>query len=812
MANFVDRVLDVETSGLLSQHSTRAKIAPPHITQFGYIAINPGDPTKYKPLLGQGPGGGYTDRLGPIIDKYKPLSPDKIPPAMWREIAAKGGYDPSVLQKGSVLNDQVRRHVQTYIDAKASGNIGAFRSASEYIAFIKNDIQHQINIGNTVRLHAQNKGFDVTMMMEELRGENPKEHRAFVDWIRRNMDSAKKGNPGLVLRGIEENIHEAMFNVMMKDSTVMPRFATSGYFEKAAQAGLKTVGIEASSPHYALRTFVDDIVAIQAGGDPDQILKGLPANLRKEVAAVKDYSSFAALQEKMFFGEVDERLVMGHFNAKAAAKHGQSMGSHVKSLGLQHVSGWKQDDIMKLLKSGKASHAALQDAMDAWANHLATTDPKAAQKLAMTILTDESLINERFASKYAQYLQDHAQAGLSKQPAVNALMKIAHTKAKSIPRAAASRLARSPLTLPIVAAAGGLILADHLSAHGEIQRVTKGMSQMMAGKLEGLRKSVGQWDNTAGINTSYMNFGIESDFGSGRYNEAWDSGSYRGVPLHPEAVYQRQLLNLNPELEFEDMQYRAKMSSVPTFGISREEQANQMIDLSDYIYTVKDADTILLRKAWMSTNVPLLGPVFGFMQRHLGNLMRTMTGHEGGFEVRIAGIDAPETQKNWSGPNSLTDGQPYADEAAEQLDELMRGRLTDMITGGRATHIKLTPGATFGRYVGTPYAGGQDLAAELVRGGGAMALDYGKTQSPYTGMEDIAASGGRGMWQHQEYAGLRQAKERGIRPMMSHLQKRTQVGRSLDAAATYSLMAYAANPQMHGVRDQQAQNLYSRGY
>ena len=810
MANFVDRVLDVETSGLLSQHSTRAKIAPPHITQFGYIAINPGDPTKYKPLLGQGPGGGYTDRLGPIIDKYKPLSPDKIPPAMWREIAAKGGYDPSVLQKGSVLNDQVRRHVQTYIDAKASGNIGAFRSASEYIAFIKNDIQHQINIGNTVRLHAQNKGFDVTMMMEELRGENPKEHRAFVDWIRRNMDSAKKGNPGLVLRGIEENIHEAMFNVMMKDSTVMPRFATSGYFEKAAQAGLKTVGIEASSPHYALRTFVDDIVAIQAGGDPDQILKGLPANLRKEVAAVKDYSSFAALQEKMFFGEVDERLVMGHFNAKAAAKHGQSMGSHVKSLGLQHVSGWKQDDIMKLLKSGKASHAALQDAMDAWANHLATTDPKAAQKLAMTILTDESLINERFASKYAQYLQDHAQAGLSKQPAVNALMKIAHTKAKSIPRAAASRLARSPLTLPIVAAAGGLILADHLSAHGEIQRVTKGMSQMMAGKLEGLRKSVGQWDNTAGINTSYMNFNIESDFGSGRWDQVWGEGSYKGVPIDPFIYQQRQLLAMSPEIAQEEAMQNLRSSAPTPYGPTRQELADQRLDLSNYIYELEDADSIILHKAWLNTKVPVVGPVIGFLQKHLMNLVRTVSGQEMGFQVRVSGLDAPEVEHDYGA--NWTGSQRFGEEATGLMDQLMGGSAMQRLMGGRATHIKLLPGETYGRYIGIPYAAGSDIGAELVRGGGAIALSMKGSPSPYEGMEQVATSRGEGMWQYPEYAAIPEARRRNIRPIMSHLQKRTIMSSSLEAAATRSLMTYAMNPQMHGVRDQQAQNLYSRGY
>jgi endonuclease YncB( thermonuclease family) len=361
-----------------------------------------------------------------------------------------------------------------------------------------------------------------------------------------------------------------------------------------------------------------------------------------------------------------------------------------------------------------------------------------------------------------------------------------------------------------MAAAGGFILGEQLIQNATPVPRVRAIKEEIKGKIEGLRRATSQWDQFGGILPSRMPFANQSAFGSGRWDSVWASGQYKGVPIDPSIYYQRMHLNMNPQLAYQEEMSKAGVD-VAMSGPDREELSNRMIDISDYIYELKDADTILLRKAWLNQNIPLVGPLLGAIQKHVMNLSKTLTGQEGGFHVRIAGIDAPEVATPEFGDN-LLGAQPGGEEATEKLRALMEGSPLQQIFGGRATHIKLMPGRTFGRYVGVPMAGGKDIAGELVREGGAIALSVGGQESPYFGQERLAAGYGIGMWQYPEYQGILEARRRGIRPIMSHLQKRTHLGRSLQTAATSSLMAYAANPQMHGVRDQYAQNLYVRGF
>lgn len=811
MANFVDFVLDLETTGKRAWHGVRGKVAPPRITQFALIKLDPTDPTKFKPLIGGPAGHGWTDIIGPLIEKYKPLSAEKLPPAFWRELTM---YDPSVRIHGSILNTQVKRHVQAYIDQGASG-VNSFKSPAEYIKIFKTEVQKEINRGNAVRINAYSKGFDISEIINESRRTGADPHADFMDWLTRHVDAGRKGKPGIVLRGVEENIHRGMFELMLEDEKVLPRFASSQYFQQAAEAGLESVGIEATTPHHALREFMTDLKKLKMkGSNAKEVLQGLPAEIQSKMSAIKNYDDFTAFYAWMGENPAAAKKVLGHYNKKAAQTHGADMVRHVRTMGFEYISGWRQDQIAKILKLGAIQHEAFRDTIDSAKIMLHTSNPQIAKEIAKEVLTNEQVIAGDVGEKYVRYLEEHVVAGLGNRPSVKALTKVAYSKPRAVPRAVASRLARSPLTLPIMAAAGGLILADQLRKNGEPERVTKGMREMMEGKIEGLRKAVGQWDSAPqGIRPSFMNFSIDSAFHSGRWDDVWGHGTYKGVPMAPSVYHYRQRMALNPELAYDEAMRRASSERPPVFGPTKEEINNQQIDLSDYIYELKDADTILLRKAWLKTNIPLIGPVISFVQKHLMNLTRSITGYQGGFSVRVAGLDAPEVDHpNFTGGENWTGGQAFGARSTAMMEELMRGDLTDMITGGRATHIQLKSGQTLGRYVGSVYAGGFDVGAELVRRGGAIALSAGGQESPYGPMEAVAVSGGRGMWQHPEYAGIVEAKRRGIRPIMSHLQKPTEIGRSLQAAATHSLMVYAMNPQMSGIRDQQSQNLYVRGY
>jgi endonuclease YncB( thermonuclease family) len=796
--NFVDYVLDFETSGKRGWHGIRQKFNPPSITQVGLIRIDPAKSIP-KAVIGGGPGHGWTSEIGPLVDKYNPLSADKLPSSFWRELKA---YDPSVTRQGSILHEQVKRHVQAYIDAKAAGNVGSFKSAADYIRQMQSAIQRDINAGLGVRLHAYNMGFDITEAIHEMNRASAKEGQAFMNWL---DDHVKSG--AVKLKGVEENIHRAMFDVMMKDREAMPKFASSRYFEAARQAGLKTVGIEAASPHVGLRELITDLSKIQSGQSAKHVLQGLPAEVRAQLSSISSYDDFINFTKALDADVELKRLLFGHYQRKITGKYGTRMAKHVQHMGFEYVSGWRQELISQLLKHPKVHHKALEDTMSSWKIMQATSNPADAQKIARTVLTDADYIGAEMGAKYGKFLEESALA--VQQKGTDGLHRLAHKMSKT-PPAGLSRLARSPITLPIIATAGGLLLANQLMQNATPQSPVESIKKEMEGRIEGLRRAYSQWDEFSGINASRQPFANVSDFGSGRWDAVWDGGSYKGVPMSPDVYNQRMYLNMRPELAFEEQMSKAKASVPRAYGPSREELANQQIDLSDYIYELKDADTILLRKAWLSSDVPVLGPAVGWLQKHLMNLARTFTGDDMGFEIRVAGMDAPETYHGDAG-NFLPE-QRYAQEATRAMEGLMRGNMMAQVMGGRATHIRLKPGQTFGRYVGQPMAGSTDIAGELVRRGGAIALDYGAQQSPYRAAEAFASGTGAGMWQYPEYQGVLEAKRRGLDPMFSHVQKRTHIGRSLQTAATYSLMTYAQNPQLHGVRDQYAQNLYVRGY
>ena len=792
---FVDRVLDVETSRKRSFHGV-GDVSSLRITQFGYF-----DPANKKLIIGGGPGKGWTDLIAPLVDKHKPMSEMNLPSAFWKELAM---YNPSVAEEGSFLNAQVRDHVREYLALKQTGQHGEMKSAVEYINMVRNDIQNQIDLGNSVRLSAYNKDFDINAMMNEMFRASPKEGRDFMNWMKGHERAGR-----LQVVGIEEPIQDAMFDIMMKEKDVMPRYASSKYFQKAQQAGLKTVGLEATNPHYALRTMIDDIKAIQSGTPIKQVLQGMPKDIQAEFAKIKDAKDYRKFYEWVENRPGGEKTVGAFYRAKAAKKYGVKVAKHVVSPSTKMVSGYRHDLVAELLGGQAGTHRGPEDVVAEWETKvsLGGSKSKAARSIARTVMTDEGYIAKEAGVKYGKYLEESGKNAL-KTGSVRELLTVA-PRTRIVPPAALSRLARSPNTLPLLAAAGGLLIANQIAKSVYIPPMIEGMREEMEGRIEGLRKSMGQWDNQSGIEASDMPFANVSDFGSGRRG-AWEAGSYKGVDFSPTHAYYSQQWALNPDWQYEVAKEDARLK-VSAWGPTREELNNRRLEMSDYIYEVEDADTLIMRKAWISQNIPILGPAMGALQSAIQNSAKLLTGQDFGFKVRVEGVDAPEIAHPNEGPNYIPGSQPGSSEANQMMERIMGGgSVQRLLFGSRATHINISGLDVYGRTLGTPYAGASNLAGELVQSGGAVATSL--RDNTFLAQENIARSSGRGLWKHPMYQAVPAARKRGIYPSIGPVMRYSRLTESLDAAAMQSLMTYARNPQMHGVRDQHAQGLYTRGY
>lgn len=97
-------------------------------------------------------------------------------------------------------------------------------------------------------------------------------------------------------------------------------------------------------------------------------------------------------------------------------------------------------------------------------------------------------------------------------------------------------------------------------------------------------------------------------------------------------------------------------------------------------------------------------------------------------KIRLAGIDAPELQQ-MCGPRQCGLA------AKRYLERLVKGRQVSCNLSGRDK---------YGRYIGLCWAGGHDLAVQLVSHGHALA--YRRYSRRYAGIEDIARKNRIGIW------------------------------------------------------------------
>lgn len=154
--------------------------------------------------------------------------------------------------------------------------------------------------------------------------------------------------------------------------------------------------------------------------------------------------------------------------------------------------------------------------------------------------------------------------------------------------------------------------------------------------------------------------------------------------------------------------------AMPAMGISKSEarkatgaivatQVGQKIP--GLVTKVKDGDTVILKTA------------------------------QGDIDVRLYGIDAPETYKN---KKKL--GQPYGNEAMNFLSGVI---------GGEKIILEVTGSGNYGRVAGIIYHNGDDVNATLVRSGLAWAYKQylkGPHASEYIRLEEMARKERLGLW------------------------------------------------------------------
>lgn len=104
-----------------------------------------------------------------------------------------------------------------------------------------------------------------------------------------------------------------------------------------------------------------------------------------------------------------------------------------------------------------------------------------------------------------------------------------------------------------------------------------------------------------------------------------------------------------------------------------------------------------------------------------------------GERIRLHGIDAPETRQTCTGPN----GRDWA------CGKWAAAQLRDVTKGARLSCTRLDTDR-FGRTIATCFANGQDIAAQMVARGAAVA--FTRYATDYVAAERAAKRAGVGLW------------------------------------------------------------------
>ena len=807
--DFIDLTIDIEATN--KRAGMRITDKPPRITQLAMVkTIFEGGAKKSTPLIGAGPDAGWTNLIEALVQKHNIQHVDKIPPAFWRELT---DYGPGVVVKGNILHEQVRKHIQAVIHVNAMG--GNLKSGIDLIQEMMSHVQEAVSeartVGKTVRFRAWSMGFDVGQIYLEAFRHSPETMMGikskFAQWEKEGL---------LKMVGAERGVHRAMFEKMLRSPDAIPVFSKATAFDAAVRRGFEPSQItlsQHSTKDLAKREFFNDLIKARKGSS--SAYPGMHPKLQKMLGGVTDKD--VSILWKQYQGFVKELEVdpflqeefTSYYKSRVAAKSGVSVAAHVRTpWSMEMMLGWGQESVSKaaiqvLEQEGKPvpdiirkiAHEALPDIEASVAFDELMQDKEFRRKVGDVILSPEhqtGLIQEKFG-KYKGEVQI-LKPGLVGKPQEAALRKIASPAGVAF---LSSSMKPNP---PLLMAAGGLFTIGLLSRRIQQGNAFEDFSSKVADKIEGLRQPSSAWGNQEGIVSGSMSGSNVSDFGSGRRNPAWEQGEFRGTPLMPGVYSARQWYG-EPGIQ-------SRLAAQETFAkipkgwgrLTDTEQREAELDMSEFVYTLQDADTISLHRAWLNRDIPIIGPSMGIVQKHIMDTIRTTTHTDFGIQIRVTGLDAPEMEHDRGlEPSSA---QPGAEAATEAMDRLM----------SRATRVKIVPGMTYGRYIGTPYAGSTDLSRELVKEGHAMALSLKGSPSPYKAEEEMAFAANRGMWESPYFQGVKAAKRRGLRPVLNQLVRQSKIATSLHAAGSYSAAMMYMNPQRAQIRDPYIQNAWVMPY
>lgn len=216
-------------------------------------------------------------------------------------------------------------------------------------------------------------------------------------------------------------------------------------------------------------------------------------------------------------------------------------------------------------------------------------------------------------------------------------------------------------------------------------------------------------------------------------------------------------------------------------GINQKLRNLKVVQLSNFIVNVEDADTLILRRPGISS------------------WFKSLFGH-GEISIRLAGIDAPETVAHDAdplGPLRIWQDQPAGEKATRALRKIFEQN------GENLSLVVSTGRKTYGRYLGA-IVDEQDrnINVELARQGWVSALPFGKAEEDLVRREETAAAEAEaqaakaGIWQYARYQALRNANEAIGRPITHNVLSRIdKLAENLNLGAYVSFLQSLGSEQ-----------------
>ena len=718
-------VLDLETTGNRAFMGTREQIGlqghrramqPPRITQFAL--------SKYehigekvvgtKLLIGSGPDRGYTTVLQEALQKNKIVNPSNLPESFYADLAKSGLYDPSVRIEGSLLNDQVKKHVKHLMQ---SG--GKAQTAEQHIRSFMSHVDDALTKVDSVNVLAYNKGFDVDTIVRELGHTNPDLQKNFTSWYEELTSSGK-----MVMQAGERPVHQAMFERMLDKPDYVPEFTKGHSFDVAQRAGkaAEEIGTETLQKHHALRAYVDDVAKMSKGGE---IYKGLSSELQGVFKGIQGKEGEALYAEFEKIGQILDNKpelkleLRNYYKSIVKAKHGEEVAAHMIDFNkFDFVKGWKQEMVGKALgEATESAHDAVDDIGVTWEINRKLNVAKSAKDartaLAQTMASEEY----RKAGQQLAYKSWQMESpGFTKATGEVAekLIQESSRGASWIAKAAGKMGKSKSKVAMVVGVAAAMATGYKLARSLKVQHARSQYTAPFEEKLEGLRNPYSNYLVSHGIQPSEYPYGNVSDFGSGRKNF---QDPNMGFSVHPDVGMARQIFaqaGIQRRMAWEEA--NSKKQLIPNTFRRSDYNSDGLIDTAEWLMDLADVDTVRMRRAWIDRNVPIIGGIFATVQKIGLRLLENIAGRDfteqiaPSVSVAMSGVSMPANTGGQFGIQLPMSGE--SQDIAEKLLDSSAYLRVDESGGSR------------GQYVGTfTSRNNRDINRNIVLWGGAMSTN-----------------------------------------------------------------------------------------